>query len=241
MFHSQNLKKADRSNKLLHGRCWLSWGKERRSQIEMEWCAPSKDIRLFMYLNHYGDDAIAFSISLYFFSFHIGFQNHKLYKLLEKITRRKGETYTNGREIGFYISHGAVSLNLWNDPMEWNSKDPWWWHNYFVVQDVIFGRTKHEREILRVEDVEVPLPEKTYKGVGTLSRSTVKRPRWFSKTHMNVEIKVEEGVPHPGKGTMSYNCGEDHMYSQFASGDSIERGIGEFVGSVLWYRRNYPL
>lgn len=240
-FHWQNLKKEDKTNDILHGRCWFYFFE--RTTLGLEWSIPGHSgLRFQLSFNHYGDTAIGLSIGLLLFSFHISFENHILYRLLEKVTRRRDQKYTNGREIGFYIWGDAMSISIWNDPMESRHTDPFWMHSYFHFSDAFLGRAKCTKEVLKEKDIMVPMPEKSYPGHAKLTLYRWKRPLWFAHSMKRVEIDMSEGIPHPGKGTMEYNCGPDATHG-ITTGqcNSIEEGIGYLVGSVLNDRERYPL
>ena len=44
-----------------------------------------------------------------------------------------------------------------------------------------------------------------------------------------LELNIPTGIPHEGKGTASWNCGEDGLFGCGCSGDSIEKAIGHTV------------
>lgn len=239
-FHWQNLKKEDHSNHIYHGRCWFYFGE--RSQLGIEWAIPGNQLRFMLSLNHYDETAIGFSIDVFLFSLHFGIENRFLYNLLQHITRRRDQKYTNGREIGFYLWGDSMSIQIWNDPMESRHTDPFWMHTYFHFSDAILGRANCTKEVLKEKDVMVPMPEKSYPAHAKLTLYTWKRPRWFAHSMKRVEIDCPEGIPHPGKGTMSYNCGPDATYGMTTGRcNTIEEGIGQLVGSVLNDRERYPL
>jgi len=237
-FHWQNLKKEDKTNHWLHGRSWLYVGK---SVIRTEWAFPSKTVGISLDLNHYGEDAFLFSVRLWFFAFYLGLENRFLYNFLEKFTKRSDAKYTDGRGIGFSFHQWVLRISLWEPAMEWRSTDPKWWYFSIDFSDLLFGKPKYVEELIEIRDINVTMPEKTYPGTGKLFYSHWVYPRWFTKTVKRCNIDVPGGIPHPGKGTTSYNCGEDALHSQTTASNSIEDGIGKFVGSVLSMRKRYPL
>jgi hypothetical protein len=230
-FHYQNLKKDEKSTRYLaQGRFWLG----QKPQLHCEWTVPGRDLSLQLDLNHYGDTAIGGHIGLYFFTLYWGIEWNPLYRLLEKITRRRDQKYTNGRSIGFHLGGGALSLMGWDDPMESRGTDPWWWHQYINLDTFFLGRSKCTQEILETREVEIPMPEKSYKATANLVLYTWTRPRWFKKQIKRVDIKIPEGIPFEGKGENSWDCGHDATYG-ITTGEchSIPEGVGMLVGSVL--------
>lgn len=236
-FHYQNLKKEEKGSKYIsNGRFWLGESPKFRA----EWVVPGNDLSLKLNLNDYGDDAIGGHIGIWFFTFFWGVEWRPLYNFLEKITKRKDQTYTNGRQIGFTLGHGALSIAVWDDPMESRSVDPWWWHQYINLADFFFGRSKCTTEILEERDIVVPMPEKSYPAKAKMMLYTWSRPRWFDKKLKRVEIDVPGGIPHEGKGENSYDCGQDATFGM-TTGEchSIAEGVGKLVGTVLHDRVRY--
>jgi hypothetical protein len=122
-----------------------------------------------------------------------------------------------------------------------HSKDPWWMSWYIDLPDLFLGRSKYSEEIVQEQDVKIPMPEKEYDAKAKLKLCSWKRPRWFTQKMHRTEIDVPEGIPHPGKGTCDYNCGEDKLFSQTKPNTTIKDGICDIVRAATWYRLNYPL
>lgn len=238
-YHYQNLKKDQKeTNKITDFRFWLG----QNPCLECEICIPpSVDIlSLQLNLNYYGDTAIGGHIIIWPFSLYWNIEWRPLYNFLNKITRRKGREYSNGRCIGFSLNKQSLSLSLWEDPMESDGRDPWWWRKYIFFDDFFLGKAKCSTEVLEEKDTVVPMPEKSYEAHAKLMMYTWKRPRWFTKQLKRVQIDVPEGIPHEGKGENSWDCGEDRTFGM-TTGEcsSIAQGVGDLVGSVLRDRVRY--
>jgi hypothetical protein len=94
--------------------------------------------------------------------------------------------------------------------MGWSSDIPKWRHGNFNPVDFLFGRQKYSEDVLETVPVSLAMPEKTYTGTVKLLRSKWKRPRaWWTQTILYAHIDVPGGVPFPGKGENSWDCGED--------------------------------
>jgi len=237
---SQNLKKENKTNDILNWRFWLG----KKTQLSGQFVIPTRSCALEIDLceNGWQENAVSFQLAIpLLINIFIGFENKFLYNFLEKITKRKGQRFTNGRNIGFYIYGWKLWIKLWSDVMESRSDDPWWWSFNIDFIRLLKGKCKCEVEIIKEKDVEITMPEKTYKGKAIVERRTWKYQRWFPFSIVSTEIKCDEGIPFPGKGTCSYNCGEDALFSSSNNGENIEKAIGEFIGSVLNYRNKYPL
>lgn len=117
------------------------------------------------------------------------------------------------------------------------------WHGFsrsVFVRDALLGNAKHsEREIV-TEAAAVPMPERTYPATVTISESTWTRSRWpFAKRLVRATIDVEGGVPVPGKGENSWDCGEDAIYSLTCPATTIPEAVSKMVESALRSRERY--
>ena len=129
---------------------------------------------------------------------------------------RPGEKfwYPEEREIGVRIFDQAIWVSLWNNTMEWNKSDPWWWEFTIRPLDILLGRQRYSSETLMTGRCLVPMPEHPYWADYKVFESTWKRPRWPWPTRVTrVEIENDDPIPLPGKGTMPYNCDDDASYS----------------------------
>lgn len=145
------------------------------------------------------------------------------------------------RETEWRIHSNALWWSVWAPEGSWHSKCPKWRHGSW--HPLGHGRRMSE-ELIKTEEVEVPMPERTYRATATLSKCTSgyeRLPRLFDREWFGVEIKMHAGeqIPHPGKGENSWDCGEDATYSMSTAARSIEEGIGQLVGSVLRSRRRH--
>lgn len=237
-YHSQNLSREDKDNKLIHWRCWIGY----KPQLTFYVSVPSSfwHIKLDLCENGWQEEAIGFSIACPLFYIAIGLNSKWPYNVLQSITKRKGREYTNGRDIGVSFHNGTLWVSLWNDPMESRREDPKW-HNFNInFEDFIFGKTKSAKQVLEEREVEIPMPEKSYKGTAKLILYTWTRPRWFKKTMKRVEIDVPEGIPHEGKGENSWDCGKDATFGMTTGEcESIAEGVGKLVGTCLNDRVKY--
>lgn len=237
-FHYQNLKKEDNTKHLLHGRCWIGY-----HQFHAEWSIPTKFWHIELAFNDYGETAISFRLALGLFSIYLGTENRWLYKKLEKITVRKRRSYTNGRKIGISFHNGTFWFSLWEDPMEWSHDDPKWWKFNFTPMDFFFGRSKYSEESVQEGDAVIEMPEGPYKATYKKFISYWKRPRYlFSKQLLRISIDIPVGIPHPGKGENSWDCGMDATFGVTMSIKGNET-IGEICERLvidnLKIRRKY--
>ncbi len=131
-------------------------------------------------------------------------------------------------------------VHPWSHSNEWRSADPWWVQGVSVnFEDLLLGRAKHSKQILDTKEVLIPMPEGCYPATVSVEEHTWKRPRWFAKKRIDSSVDIPGGIPHDGKGTASWNCGEDGLFGCGNAGDSIEKAIGNTVAIVLESRRRY--
>lgn len=230
-FHYQNLNDSTPKKYLSHGRCWLN-------PFRLEWAIPSGTFQFKIELASH-EDALQLSFGIGLFTVYLSYDNYKLATFIQNKTKRKSERYGNGRTIGVAIHHGSIWIDLWRDPISWHSEDPKWWEFNINVKDIFFGKEKYSRRVLETRDVEVPMPERSYKAKAQLCLDTWSRSRWFSKSIKRIDIELNEGIPHEGKGENSWDCGVDATHSYCAQADSIPEGVGRLVGSVLDSRVRY--
>ncbi len=147
---------------------------------------------------------------------------------------KKFRGFDDAREISISLHSGSLFWRFWTNPMSWTSDTPRWREGSFNFADFFLGRTKCEHRDLEARDVLIPMPERAYPASAKLQEWTWKRPRWFMRKVVRVEIEIPDGIPFPGKGESSWNCGDDATYS-ISTGPcrSIAEGVGILVGSVL--------
>ena len=177
----------------------------------------------------FGED-LTFSIG-FLIQFYISISTPKLKHWLYKI---------EGREIRinmWFRKDWTVSLNLMSDETGWKKGG---WKRYWDITGMLKGKSKVSKHILEEKDILIPMPEKNYQGHAILVDWTWIYPRWFSETVRRCEIEIPEGLPFPGKGENSWDCGDDAI-SSIITGEvkSIAKAVGNLVGDVLGDRVRY--
>lgn len=149
----------------------------------------------------------------------------------------------SGRELSLRVHDTALWWKLWVCDYGWTRSRPKWRDGSFHP----LGHNCRQGDPVVVEkrDVLVPMPERAYKATATLERVRFgwdRLPRFFDKETLTCSIEMHEGeqIPFPGKGTASYNCGEDAAFGLHTPAKSIEDGVGKMVASVLIDRRRNP-
>lgn len=238
-FNWQNLNRflesKERYGKPWHGRCWLYFPQNKT--INFEWNFLSRFCHSYIEFGPCGEYDLMISAAAPPISFWLSFDGFVPYKFWKDLNYNK--------KIGFSIHDWTMFVSILENDGCWNKEDPWW--QSFSVDlspiDLLFGKPKYHSEVLKESVVDIPMPEKSYKAKIKLCLDSWRR-KGFS--FLNVElyrahIDMIEPIPKPGKGTTSYNCGEDALHGLTCQVDSIEAGIAEVVKSVLIDRRRYPL
>lgn len=146
------------------------------------------------------------------------------------------------RQIWLHWYNWSFSWHFWDHPNEWNCKNSKWRVGWFDVKDFVLGQMDHNFEILsKPKSILVPMPEGCYPGKLHIERRTWTRRRWpwmpCKIVRVSRCIEMEGCIPFSGKGTTSYNCGEDGICATGFDVDSDEKAICLFAASALETRR----
>lgn len=127
----------------------------------------------------------------------------------------------SGRHTKLSFHDGTVWVALWSNDMEWHCEDkhtwPWLtngWEWNWSWYDAIFGDSDRQERNIRECTGWVVMPEGKYPAI--LKTWEVRWVRRFGvgrKWKHRAEVSVAEGIPYPGKGTTSYNCGDTATYA----------------------------
>jgi hypothetical protein len=239
-FHSQNLSEdlppgRRRGGKLRHGRCWLHWHldakKLRQLVFNAEWLLLSG--RFCCRLDLGGgdsDDDIQLSLGCGLFTVYLSVEG--LYCLGINVP---------GADIGVDVHNGCVWLNLWSRRNEWRSRDPWWRKTLCLhVVDWLLGEPRYQEELIIEQPCLIPMPEGSYQGTAKLYKSTWTRARWSSTILQRCTIDITNGgIPVPGKGENSWDCGDDAIHGLTCTATSIEDGVNKLVADAKETRERY--
>jgi hypothetical protein len=133
---------------------------------------------------------------------------------------------------------------MWHDDDEWHSTDPWYRRGSFHLDRLVLGKQQYIKEDLgppirtHVQMLEGPYPV-------TVQRQ---RQRWWRTRwpwwpcrieHVSYEVECPYGIPFPGKGENSWDCGEDGLWSTACAVETVEDACERFRTTVLDYRRRY--
>ncbi len=235
---------------ILNLRWWSSWwtghpfddGSVKRAELDGEVVFPSTrasvSVGVHERYSERGDvswNVCVPPIALYVSAYH---------PVLARLSARLlGSRALDGRTTNVAFFDGLLMWKLWAKEHEWSSTTPRWRDGSWNPMDAFFGRAVHTEEELDVVPVEVPMPEGVYLGTCTLKREAWTRPGlWFFPrfvTRGHIEMKDGHGVPHPGKGESSYDCGEDATSGLTCPAESVAEAVGKLVASVLGSRERH--
>lgn len=244
-YHWQNLNE-DRvghpiGSGFFHGRAWLHLGQKKfNSCFGIEWS----------FLHHSRMCGIEFSVlgseKDFGFSIRIPFiaSLHIDFSLPCTWLRQRFKTAVYGYDTGFTIFGGTLYIQWFRDDVGrgWHNRETWWQRQEisFNPADFFLGYPKHSERTIKSVDVEVPMVEKMYPGTVRFHETIWKRPRWpFPRRRFGATLELEEGIPVPGKGENSYDCGEDCIYGSGSSALTEAEAVSNMVRTVLKTRERY--
>lgn len=207
---------------LRHGRAWLHvWN------VVIHWCwlFGGCSFRIGFSANTHDDD-LTLRFCIPGFSFYWGF---------EGVFPRKWKTHDLGRSCGIAIHGGALWVDFWRDENGWSRDMPWYAKGWnFDPADFFLGRRKYEERTLDGRPADITMPEGSYPVTIRLYEATWKRPRWpFPLRLLRAEVKSESGVPIPGKGENSWDCGEDAIFGSTFPCASFTEAVASFTHNIL--------
>jgi hypothetical protein len=216
------------------GRMIRWWGGRRA--VYVEFVPLSGRFKLGLEVDPAGDHDLEFTLCIVLFSLYVGFGGG----LAQRIRKRLIKDY-EPRAVSLHIFDWAIWWDVWHTTMSWKSGTPRWRNGCFRPIDFALGRQKHsEREVSRTESV-IPMPEGTYPCTVVMKEETWRRPRlpWFPRRMLRAHIECPNGVPVPGKGENSWDCGNDAIFGTCCPAKTVEEGIASLVESALRDRRRY--
>jgi hypothetical protein len=160
-------------------------------------------------------------------------------KRLNDLCRRADQKYGNPRAVGFRIHDWALWWDIWADQHEWRHDDPKWRQGSFHPGRLL-GKRIWERVLVEAADVLIPMPEKTYVGTAKIERVRSRRRWWpFAPWTYAGDVQIPGGIPVPGKGEDSWDCGMDATYGLGCQATTIEEAVAAVVRRCLETRQRH--
>jgi hypothetical protein len=228
------------------GRLWVrDHGKDHEARLRIEWTAGLSMPGFSLTLDNCDHEVTVRFEGLpgtLWISVPLGYSDETK-RLIEGIQKLADvRRYSDVNIVSATFHHNQFWWNLMQDPDEWCATDPWWRRGTIDFDNLLLGDAKIEDELLGDNhDVEIPMPEGTYRWTIQMKRRTIKR-RFSSHTLLMYDAKSLKGqhIPFPGKGENSWDCGPDGVHSVHGPaehGDNVQKVIGKLVGNALHNRR----
>jgi hypothetical protein len=235
-----------------HGRCWLFLRDKDDVSctiLGLEWLFGRRCTGSHFQLTLNGGDGnrISLSVGLHrVFSFHPSIEGPWLRRLMPGEVRKsyfsgEMERFLVERMVGIAIHHGSIWFSLWENPMEWNHDDPWWWKFSFSPADFLLGDEDCSTRDLGTGRVDVEMPEGHYPASYRLFELTKKRPRWpwRKQQFVRCEIRPDIPIPVPGKGENSWDLDDGAIHSGSYPTSTPQEAARQMADSALRTRRRY--
>lgn len=249
-WHDQNLTKDKADAMWRHGRGWLNWP---GNCFHIEWSFLKYTITStsieFSFNANDGDSGISFRFGIHkLFKIYLQlasigkFEKYQPRKLVKRTWEPYGEFWMRvERNIGIRIFDGHIWFSLWENPMEWNKSDPWWWSFNFDYVRFFLGKEKSNNVEIENGKCIIPIPERDYLARYTISDWTWKRSRWpWPKLIRRIELDMDnDPLPVPGKGENGWDMEDDAIYSTIMAANTVNEAIEKLIKSATRDRERY--
>lgn len=107
------------------------------------------------------------------------------------------------------------------------------------IGKVILGKREYRTEMVDGGTARVPMPEGVYLATWERKRAVWTRAHvpWTIREREHVDLTLPVGIPVPGKGENSWDCGDDGVYG--VSARTLSEAVGNAVGSAMRQREQY--
>jgi len=241
-FHWQNLNEKAGGRlglALRHGRAWFSF---LGGSLNWEWSLGRWSAGASLSVNQSEDVGFGFHVAIpLVLSLWVHVVGFRPVAALARFILRNTEKRWEDRELSVRVHDWAIWWTTWLDPMGgWDSRVPKWRDGSFHIDDLVLGKARFsERVIEPKRQVTIGMPEASYEATVEITERCWKRPRWFAVRRIGSKVDIPDGIPFPGKGENSWDCGEDAIFGQSNGATSVEAAIAAVVESALRSRRRY--
>lgn len=126
-----------------------------------------------------------------------------------------------------HIGGPSLHWSIGTTKHQWSRGD---WSGSWQPLDTILGRHVYTSDVFYAADDKVVMPEGAYPCTVEISLDRWKRPRWprpLTLVRYSVHMAEGHGVPFPGKGENSWDCGTDRRHAQSGAieGMTIEAAL----------------
>jgi len=194
-------------------------------------------------------------LSVHFFIFSLyltwyGFLAEKWFDTRECVatweTPPRKFTLIQGRTYGIRFFDKAVWWDCHSKEHEWSSRDPKWMSGSWHPLDTFLGRMKYKEGVPEeVHHRKIRFPERTYDLEVKLKNDRWWRPRWpfwpcrSMLRRCDIKVLTEGGIPVPGKGENSWDCGDDATHGLSGPANNLKDAVDKIFDSVKSKRERY--
>lgn len=143
-------------------------------------------------------------------------------------------------EIGFKFHGGCLWISPFQHTMHFSGKMPWWERGFcFHIVDWLIGEPKHSSKNLEERQMVINMPERPYIANVRMHLDSWKR-RWYWPIDRikRATIDVPEGIPIPGKGENSWDCGDDKRFGSTLPAEDPKDAVRKFISSIKQTRED---
>jgi hypothetical protein len=239
----------DRQRYFYHKRGWaklFNWEAYFSRNIDGNW------FRLRVTLGGENERNFQLAIGLLWFGIYLTFKN-LLPESMAVGWYKRGEIQnplwfedSHGRDYGFYLNENHLVF-MWNKSSSCGGSDKkkygYSWSCF--IDEKIFGRIKYTQGEQRYHAKTIYFPEGDYPISIKLSEDSWKYKRWpywpLTKVISRAQVEVidEKGIPVPGKGENSWDCGDTATHSISGPANSVHEAMEMLRSSVNRTRSKY--
>jgi hypothetical protein len=246
-FHWQNLndkKDGTQGPGWIHGRAWFhrKWNEardgygKRNRQVCFSWNFDPRWWLGFSIGLFDGDSQRDAQLRLHFGLAHFWIT---LENLLPKKYSYSRHSWAHETGITYFEDHFQIGLHhAGNDCRDCAGWKGWEWSCF--VSDLVWGRSKYSEAVLQEQMASVSMPESDYPVKVKIVEAVWTRPRkpWPFKMRRAL-IECERGIPTPGKGENSWDCGQDATFGLTCPASTVEEALQALKVSVTRDRERY--
>lgn len=227
----------------LGGRLFL-FRESGEARIALEWSlGPRQGKRIFLDYNAEDRDlAAGFAASLFSLTLRGPISlSHRAWTRVVQLLRIPVETPYDDVDIIYLSIHDAgLWWSILHPTMSWRHGTSRWRSGSWHPVEKALGRPRHQDEDISKHDVEIDMPEGSYRWKIRL----FKRRIWpHGRLPFSTTLRMFDGegdpIPRPGKGTTAYNCAEDASCAMGGEATTIADAIALVQRTVMNARLRY--
>jgi len=167
-------------------------------------------------------------------TFHVGLLLFSAFLSIEKLPHHWVSWLSEGeRELSFRIHHGIIWIYLFAKVDCWRNND--WRRVVINPVDLLLGWERCATQVEGERPVDIHFDNRIYKANAKLEIRTWTRSRFpfLKRTRKDVGLEIASGIPMPGKGENSYDCGDDALFGTGASTTNLDTSWDDLVAEAI--------